>query len=82
MSAVWFSCAPRELAVTRVAHTLISTVFLPIAISEAQAFETMTFVNGASAEQHRYASWGAALRGHQEIVERVRVAVRPEDYPS
>jgi len=68
--------AHRQLAKDQVEDRLISTVFLGIATNwggKPLLFETMVFdQDGKPVEQQRYATRDEALRGHRDVVSRLR----------
>jgi hypothetical protein len=77
--AMWFEKDKRIIARTEIAGGLVSTVFLGIdhRFNEKGPpilWESMVFSGGPSddEEQYRYTSHADALRGHEEIVQRLK----------
>lgn len=63
---------------------MVSTVFLPLCHSfradgTAIVFETMVFGGPLDGYQDRYPTWEAALTGHREMVERVKLALQLQE---
>ena len=73
--AKWFNKANRTVDKTRIAHVLISTVFLGIdrslGVGTPLLFETMIFGGNYDGYHDRYATWGEAMKGHQSACEKV-----------
>lgn len=77
--ARWFEAANRHVAETWVTPAIrVSTIFLGLdyalwpGASVPILFETMVFGGACDQEQWRYATWGEAAQGHEEVVEQVR----------
>jgi len=74
--AKWMEFADRKIANSYVGDVNISTVFLGIDHSfsgtEPVLFETMVFGGDLDQEQYRYETFGQAIKGHDEMVKRVK----------
>jgi len=74
--AKWFEIADRRIARTKIGKSEISTVFLGLDHSFGESnpilFETMVFGGTLDGEQNRYHTKKEALKGHKEMVEKVK----------
>ncbi len=73
----WFDSADRVVANTKVGRVRVSTVFLGLDHAwglrqKPVLFETMVFGGPCDGEQWRYATLGAAKRGHELAVQKVK----------
>ncbi|KKL28055.1 hypothetical protein LCGC14_2379020 [marine sediment metagenome] len=74
--AEWFETADRRIALTRIGHVGVSTVFIGLDHSFGSGpplyFETMVFRSGSSGELlcKRYSTYDEAEAGHEAIVKR------------
>lgn len=76
--AKWFENADRKIARTKIGKSEISTVFLGLDHSFGGGnpilFETMVFGGILDGEQNRYHIKEEAIKGHKEMVEKVRAS--------
>lgn len=75
--AKWFSNNKRSIAADQIGESLISTVFIGIDHNffpggESLLFETMVFDGPLDGEQERYHTWDEAVKGHEEMLKRVK----------
>lgn len=75
--AKWFETADRNVAKTMVRDIRVSTVFLGLdhqfVDGPPMIFETLVFGGSLDQEMDRYSTWDDAEKGHDAMVERVKV---------
>jgi hypothetical protein len=74
--AMWMEEADRHVRDTFRDDVRVSTVFLGLDMNHwgegpRDLFETMVFVNGASVDCERYATWAEAEAGHENCVAKI-----------
>jgi hypothetical protein len=73
----WMQKADRQVRDTFRDSVRVSTVFLGIDHNfwdwdgPPLLFETMVFINGSGDEMERYSTWDEALRGHENMVNKI-----------
>ncbi len=77
--ARWFESADRSVAKDTIGESEVSTVFLGInhqwGDGPLHLFETLVFGGPLADEMGRYPTWDEAVRGHDEMVARVRATL-------
>lgn len=72
----WFETADRIVAKDKIGDVLVSTVFLGLDHSFGSGppliFETMVFGGEHNEDMDRYSTWDEAVRGHNNILNKVR----------
>lgn len=76
--AKWYETADRQVALTKIKGTWISTIFLGLDFNltggPPHLFETRVLGGKLYGEQDRYSTWEEAEKGHKEMIERVERA--------
>ncbi|MCP4607716.1 MAG: hypothetical protein GY845_03225 [Planctomycetes bacterium] len=72
----WLSSADRKVKRENVGESDVSTVFLGVNHAwddgPPLVFETLVFDGPLDGEMERYSTWAEAVKGHDEMVERIR----------
>jgi hypothetical protein len=72
---MWMETADRQVRDTFRDDVRVSTVFLGLDHSFWDGppilFETMVFINGSGDEMERYSTWDEAVRGHENMVNKI-----------